>query len=179
MLTWAKGKSRKALVSATVFLAFLTLPSTVNFFVRIRGLLLARLEKDEIEVLNYLQLRSAPGTVVLCPPQTDKVVTALTHCRTPITPGLYTANLVGRDELHRRTDDREAFWASWNNGQTRRDLLARYGVDYLVVGKNASHACRAARQAVALTRVYVVVLRMKPSEFIWCGTTPSRSNCHD
>ena len=66
---------------------------------------------------------------------------SLTRCRTPYFD-VFTPYLLAADRAARRESDVAAFWRAWRRGTCRGDVVARYGVRYVVVRSAAPRAPR-------------------------------------
>jgi hypothetical protein len=118
----------------------LSIPSTVQFFHFLMALEPQVMDKNDVQLLRFLRRAGSPGAVVVTRPSPAFPLFALTKCRTPLTDRFAEefasahGGQASADELTRRSQDLDDFWNGWDRSELRNDILARYQVDYLVVG---------------------------------------------
>jgi hypothetical protein len=134
LVALGQQRSRAIQVGMAALVVALSVPSTIQFFHFLRSIELRVLEKNELAMLTFLNDHSAPGAVVVTRQQPTAPVAALTRCRTVLSD-VFAASFVSAQELEKRSQDLHDFWAGWDRGELRTDLLVRYQVAYLVVGR--------------------------------------------
>lgn len=139
MVLWP-GKSRFLQIAVLSLVVGLSIPSTVQHFSVFRASELPKLDRSEMELVGFLKEACSRGEVALSRQESAVVLLAMTNCRVPVAAGLYATQLTGLRELQQRSKDRDDFWAAWNQGELRTDILDRYKVAYVVVDKKAQSA---------------------------------------
>lgn len=131
---WSWGRRRPvwALRAAVCAIILFSLPSTVQLWHVIGHLSYPRLPPPEVAAIDWLDRACAPGDVVFAREEFAARVVTLTRCH--VTVGRAFRPLLRREVLMARLDDVEQFWAAWQSGRVRWDILDRYGTRFIVAG---------------------------------------------
>ena len=143
------GKRRVVAVLAAATMLALSAPATLQFFhstaqssdYSLLPGLPNRLDPSQVDMLQALDDRCGAGDVVLAEDSVLVPMVSLTRCRTPYLDVL-TPYLLAADPAARRVSDVAAFWRAWRRGTCRGDVVARYGVRFVVVRSAAARAPR-------------------------------------
>jgi hypothetical protein len=127
---WEAQRGYKVLM--LILMVTLSVPSTVQHFGKVGSLGLDVAGAAELGVTRFLRTHAAPGDVVLSGEKMETLVVLMTQCRVPFYSEAVGPYLLPAAELQRRSEDYSAFWSAWNAGVLRADVLARYGVRYVV-----------------------------------------------
>lgn len=122
-----------AIVAAVIVLA---VPSSIQYFGMQMSERRAVLDRSGVEVISYMDQSCQRGEVVLTGQRLNTLMAAATGCRVPVAD-FYASVYISQIELDQRLADYSGFWQSWRNGELRADILAKYGVAYVVADKQA------------------------------------------
>ena len=131
-------RGRRRLWQAVIVAAVIVLavPSSIQYF----GMQMSQgrtvLDRSGVEVITYMDQNCQRGEVVLSGQRLNTLLAAATRCRVPVAD-LYASVYISQIELDQRLADFDGFWQSWRNGELRADILAKYGVVYVVADKQA------------------------------------------
>jgi hypothetical protein len=130
---WAlRARSAMALRVAVGAIVLFSLPSSVQLWHFIGSLPQQRLPQSEVAAIDWLDRACAPGDVVFAREDFAARVVTLTRCH--VTLGRAFRPLLKRETLMARIDDVKEFWAAWQRGSVRLDILERYGTRFVVAG---------------------------------------------
>jgi hypothetical protein len=122
---------RGVAIAGAVLMIVLSLPATVDYFVRAAAERPARLEPGAVRMLDFVRREARPGSVCFARENVAQAIVVTTRCRVLaldaaahmfVSPAEQAALRVQRDE----------FWAEWH-ASVRYDVLARLRVDYVIV----------------------------------------------
>jgi len=140
-MRWLAGRRQAWKAIFVAAMIALSVPSSLQYFQRQLSQEHTLLQRQDLELVEFLRGRCSEGQVVLSRQSTGEYVVALTTCRAPVLNlGIYTHSFASGEELAQRQADRRDFWESWNQGELRADLVERYEVDYVLVDKRAGDA---------------------------------------
>ena len=132
---WAWGARRPIMARrlAVCAIVLFSLPSSVQLWHTIATLPQPRLPQPEVAAIDWLDSMCAPGDVVFAREDFAARVVTLTRCH--VTFGRAFRPLFSRQSLVARMDDVDQFWAAWQRGSVRVDILDRYGTRFVVAGE--------------------------------------------
>jgi hypothetical protein len=134
------NRNRILKVVAAIIVIVFSVPSTGQAIVAMKSQYRTvwKYDRNERDLVDFLHEACSDGEVVLVPKKYTKgkrlPVSVLTPCRTPY-EDLFLPYLVPVAEIQRRERDLKAFWKSVSNNIPRKEVIERYGVDYLVTSR--------------------------------------------
>lgn len=167
VMVWGARRPLMARRLAVSAIVLLSLPSSVQLWRTIATLPQARLPRPEVAALDWLDRSCAPGDVVFARQEFAQRVVTLTRCH--VTFAAAFRPLVSRPSLMARIDDVDQFWAAWQRGSVRMDLLDRYGTRFVVAGERWKDPIRdgarpeAGRLRVTYSSGDLIVLEVMPA----------------
>jgi hypothetical protein len=137
------GRGRAALV---VVIAGMSLPSTIDYVIKSRPAP-ATFSDAVVSTIDVLNREAQPGDVVVS--RLDEAILTLTRLRVPFFP-VYEASFAPREKIEARRRDLQDFWAAWEAGILREDVLEKYRVHWVVAERASVERTRPIGQEVRL-----------------------------
>ncbi len=147
LVSLGRRRGRSVQAAALVLILGASIPSTIQFFDYLRGLELGVLEKNELEMLTFLDADASPGDIVVSRKEyctsgnsADKSaapISALTRCRTLLST-VFAGSFASPEELRHRSQELQEFWETCGpEGKYQATDLAGLStqVKYLVVDR--------------------------------------------
>lgn len=118
-------------VLLVVMVAVISLPSTIQYVLKSPVLTgkTTGITNMEMKVIEFLNQEAKAGEVVFS--RIDGPVLALTKLHIPFA-GIYPKSFAVSGQVNIRFGDMRNFWQSWQRGEIREDLLAKYHAGWIV-----------------------------------------------
>jgi hypothetical protein len=123
-------RGRGALIVAV---AGMSLPSTIDYVLKSRPPL-STFPRAVIETIGVLNREARPGDVVMS--RLEEAILALTPFRVPFFP-VYEDSFARREAIEIRRADMQDFWAAWEHGRVRADVLEKYRAQWIVAARGS------------------------------------------
>jgi hypothetical protein len=134
------NRNRILQVLAVIMVIGFSVPSAVQAVVSLKSQYrtIWKYDRNELALFDFLSHACSNGQVVLSATKYTKgkrlPIPVLTPCRSPYEE-LFLPYLVPVAEIKNRQRDLKAFWDRLAHMELRKEVLERYGVDYLVTGR--------------------------------------------
>ena len=125
--TW--GRAGRAVL--IVLIAGMSLPSTIHYVLKSRPAL-DTFPQAVVETVSVLKREARPGDVVMS--RLDEAILTLTPFRVPFFP-VYEISFAPREAIESRRRDIQDFWAAWEAGRVRADVLEKYRANWIVAAR--------------------------------------------
>jgi hypothetical protein len=154
-VTVARGAAARAFAFGLLLL--LAVPSSLQYLVyQQRNAEPRSLSADQVQMLQALEARSAPGDVVVAPQSLSGAVVALTHCRAQWL-SVFSWAAISREELQARQRREAEFWAAWRRGVLNRARLREAGARFVLAKGSAAPAGLSLVEAYGELRLYEIL----------------------
>jgi hypothetical protein len=137
LIVWSRDKPRVFRLSLAALALGLALPSSIQYFAfQASRARLQEIGPAESSVLAFLDQHGRPGDVVYAPTEVAEHVVSLTRCRAPALT-VYPSSFIDREELAGRGNADAVFWADWEKGRVRWDVLVANRAAFLVAPRKS------------------------------------------
>lgn len=111
-----------------VTVVVISLPSTVQYVLKAPGTP-GKITNTEMKVIEFLNQEANAGDVAFS--RIDGPLLALTKLHIPFA-AIYPKSFAVSEQVYIRFGDMRSFWQSWERGEIREDLLAKYHASWIV-----------------------------------------------
>lgn len=115
-------------VFLVVTVVVISLPSTVQYVLKAPGTP-GKITNTEMKVIEFLNQEANAGDVAFS--RIDGPLLALTKLHIPFA-AIYPKSFAVSEQVYIRFGDMRSFWQSWERGEIREDLLAKYHASWIV-----------------------------------------------